>query len=272
MRRAFFVAFAAVGGALLLGHCGGAKTADLGGGDASVDGGAGGGDGAAGDSGSGGGGDSGGGGACNPACGPGRECCNGQCVNLDNDPKNCGQCGTVCSGATPYCDGACKAAPCAQGRNCGGGEVCCGNRCCTNGEICCKNDGPQTGFPTCFKPTAQQPTCPQGCAPACVSDKDAKRDFSPVDDRQVLDALAKVPVSTWSYKDAPGVRHIGPTAQDLHDAYGMGPTDRAYDPIDAHGVAFSSIRALYSIVKEQNARIEKLERENAELRGQRECR
>lgn len=272
MKRAFFVAVAAVGGAVVLGHCGGEKFTTVDTGDASADGSQGG-DGGGGDSAA---GDAGGGDsavACNPACTPGRLCCNGQCINPDNDPQNCGHCGVACSGATPYCDGSCKPAPCAPGQNCGGGESCCGNQCCGQGEICCKGEGPQGAFPICFKPSATQPTCPAGCAPACVSDKDAKQDFSPVDDRQVLDALAKVPMSTWSYKTGdPSVRHLGPTAQDLHDAFGLGPTDRAYDPVDAHGVAFSSIRALYSIVKEQNARIEKLERENAELKSQRLCR
>ena len=49
------------------------------------------------------------------------------------------------------------------------------------------------------------------------------------------------------------------TAQDDADsirrAFEVGATDKAYDPIDAHGISFASIQALYRLVQEQNARI-----------------
>jgi hypothetical protein len=94
-----------------------------------------------------------------------------------------------------------------------------------------------------------------------------KRDIEPVDDRAVLEAVARLPVSTWSYKsDDPSVRHMGPMAQDFKAAFGLGDTDRAYYPIDAHGVALASIQALYERVQEMDVRIQRLERENANLR------
>jgi len=99
-----------------------------------------------------------------------------------------------------------------------------------------------------------------------VSDRNVKRDIEPVDDQAVLQSVARMPISTWSYKsDDPSVRHLGPMAQDFHAAFGLGDTDKAYDPIDAHGVAFAAIRALNEQVQEQNARIERLERENRDL-------
>lgn len=120
-------------------------------------------------------------------------------------------------------------------------------------------------------PTATQPSCPLGCSPACVSDRNLKRDVEPVDARSILEQLARVPVSSWSYaSDDPSVRHLGPMAQDFHSAFGLGDTDRAYDPIDAHGVAFAAIQALYEQLQAQSARIERLERENTALR-QRAC-
>jgi hypothetical protein len=77
-----------------------------------------------------------------------------------------------------------------------------------------------------------------------------------------------MPVSTWSYRsDDPSVRHLGPMAQDFHAAFGLGSTDRAYDPIDAHGVELAAIKALYRRMLEQEERIERLERENRELRN-----
>lgn len=199
-------------------------------------------------------------------CTLGRTCCNGACVNTDNDPMNCGGCGVQCMGATPFCDGTCKPLPC-SGATCTSGS-CCGSQCCGTGQLCCKSEGPIGGMPVCFTPTAQQPTCPQGCAPACVSDRDLKREITPIDEREVLDSLARVPMSTWSYStDRPDVRHMGPMAQDFHAAFGLGASDRSYDPIDAHGVAFASIQALYAMVQEQGARIDRLEKENARLRS-----
>ncbi|HRG97481.1 MAG TPA: tail fiber domain-containing protein, partial [Polyangiaceae bacterium] len=209
-------------------------------------------------------------GACSPACGLGRLCCGGVCVNPDNDPGNCGACGRTCSGATPFCDGTCRAAPCSLADDaCGAvGGSCCGSSCCAAGSICCKTEGPLATPPVCFTPSDAQKTCPQGCAPMCVSDRNLKRDVSPADERAVLEAVGRMPVSTWSYTtDGARVRHIGPMAQDFHSAFGVGVTDQAYDPVDAHGVELASIKALYAIVQEQSARIDRLERENRALRG-----
>jgi hypothetical protein len=109
-------------------------------------------------------------------------------------------------------------------------------------------------------------TCPAGC-PVCVSDRNLKRDIVSVDTQRVLDAVAHMPVSTWSYKsDDPSVRHMGPMAQDFKATFGLGDTDKAYNSIDAHGVTFAAIQALFERLKEQEARIDRLERENQELR------
>jgi hypothetical protein len=101
-----------------------------------------------------------------------------------------------------------------------------------------------------------------------VSDRNLKRDIGPVDEQAVLETLASLPVSTWSYKsDDPAVRHLGPMAQDFYSAFGLGDTDRAYNSIDAHGVAMAAIKALYERSLAQDARIERLERENHRLRA-----
>jgi hypothetical protein len=104
-----------------------------------------------------------------------------------------------------------------------------------------------------------------------VSDRNLKRDIEPVDEQAVLERVARMPISTWSYKsDDPTVRHLGPMAQDFHAAFGLGTTDRAYDPIDAHGVEMAAIKALYERLRRNEEMIERLERENRELR--RSCR
>jgi hypothetical protein len=148
---------------------------------------------------------------------------------------------------------------------CNGGTFCCANSCCDQTQICCAVDGP-VAYTTCFTPTAQQPTCPVGCS-ACVSDRNVKRDFEPVDPQSVLERVSRMPITTWSYKtDDASVRHMGMMAQDFYAEFGLGDGDRAFSPVDAHGVEMAAIQALYERINEQDARIRKLEEENRKLR------
>jgi hypothetical protein len=153
------------------------------------------------------------------------------------------------------------------GGNCSASEVCCGTGCCTSGQICCLAVGPTDAI-ECYTPTAAQPTCPVGCGGnACLSDRALKRDFEPVDSQSVLERMSRLPITTWSYKsDDPSVRHMGMMAQDFHAEFGLGDTDKAYSPIDAHGVEMAAIQALYERLLAQEALIRKLEEENGRLR------
>jgi hypothetical protein len=139
--------------------------------------------------------------------------------------------------------------------------------CCGVGQLCCEQQGPVSGgLPTCFTPTADQRTCPQGCAPLCVSDRNRKKNVTPADTKQILDKVAQLPISTWTYNDEPsGVRHLGPMAQDFHASFGLGNDDKTYHSVDAHGVALAAIQALERMVAAQEKRIETLERENRRL-------
>jgi hypothetical protein len=127
-------------------------------------------------------------------------------------------------------------------------------------------EGPISVEVICHTPTADQPTCPKGCAPLCISDRALKRAIEPVDGRAVLEKLGELPISTWTYRSDPAdVRHMGPMAQDFHRLFGLGDTDKAYHPIDAHGVALAAIQALRELADEQQRRIDSLERENRDL-------
>jgi Chaperone of endosialidase len=160
--------------------------------------------------------------------------------------------------------------PCLS-NGCDAGTTCCGLSCCAPGQLCCAITGPVPPADPyyCMTPTASQPTCPPGCSPKCVSDRSLKRDIAPVEVQRVLEAVSELPISTWSYRtDDPSVRHLGPMAQDFFAAFGLGDSDRSYDPIDAHGVAFAAIKALNEQLQRQNERIERLELENRALREQ----
>ena len=76
------------------------------------------------------------------------------------------------------------------------------------------------------------------------SDVNEKTNIRPVDDSEILEKVASLPIQQWQYKDAVGVNHIGPMAQDFHAAFGLGSTDRGIATVDSAGVALAAIKAL----------------------------
>jgi hypothetical protein len=75
-------------------------------------------------------------------------------------------------------------------------------------------------------------------------DRNAKQDFSPVSSAQILDKVAALPISQWSYKADAATRHIGPVAQDFYAAFHVGPDDKHIAVVDESGVALAAIQAL----------------------------
>lgn len=104
-------------------------------------------------------------GACGGACGTARTCCDRHCVNLDNDPQNCGRCGVKCAAGTYCTNGACVVPECQT--SCSSAGTCCGAECCGPGQLCCDPQGPISRGPVCTTPN-EFGTCPVGCAPLCV--------------------------------------------------------------------------------------------------------
>ena len=66
-----------------------------------------------------------------------------------------------------------------------------------------------------------------------------------IDDAAVLDKVAALPISRWSYKSEHGVRHVGPMAQDFYAAFKVGEDDKHITSIDEDGVALAAINALH---------------------------
>ena len=82
----------------------------------------------------------------------------------------------------------------------------------------------------------------------------------------VLERLAELPMATWNYKaQSKSVRHIGPTAQDFHTAFGVGDDDKHISTVDADGVALAAINGLNEVVKERDQKISALEKRVGEL-------
>jgi Chaperone of endosialidase len=102
------------------------------------------------------------------------------------------------------------------------------------------------------------------------SDRARKHDFRPLDRRSVLEKVARMPITNWSYKaEKPSVRHIGPMAQDFYRAFGLGLDDRHITTIDEGGVALAAIQGLYrqnAMLRHQNRTLRsQLDRQGARL-------
>ena len=81
----------------------------------------------------------------------------------------------------------------------------------------------------------------------------AKTNIDPVDPQHILDGVRSFDVSTWEYTDADGEgngrTHIGPMAEDFHDAFEIGDME-TINSIDSGGVAFAAIQGLAERLEE----------------------
>jgi hypothetical protein len=100
-----------------------------------------------------------------------------------------------------------------------------------------------------------------GCAIAagggtwsCSSSRDLKKDIAVVDTANILDRVARLPVSTWRYRDeTSGALHLGPTAEDFREAFGLGDSSADIGLIDGQGVALAAIQGLNAKVEAERA-------------------
>lgn len=78
-----------------------------------------------------------------------------------------------------------------------------------------------------------------------LSSRSTKEEFSEIDGEEVLNALNKLPITTWQYKhDSRSSRHLGPVAEDFWDSFGLGQGNKHIAPRDMAGVALAAIKGL----------------------------
>ena len=80
-----------------------------------------------------------------------------------------------------------------------------------------------------------------------ASSRDLKENFTKLDGDDILQKINSLDISEWNYKlESPGVKHIGPIAQDFYKAFGLGgsPGETSISSIDPAGVALVGIQAL----------------------------
>ncbi len=94
------------------------------------------------------------------------------------------------------------------------------------------------------------------------SSRNFKSNFRDLDPVSVLETLTQLPIRKWSYDGNPEQDHIGPTAEDFHEAFGLGHSDRYIGTVDADGVALIAIQGLNRKLEEKDREIRELKKEN----------
>ena len=100
-----------------------------------------------------------------------------------------------------------------------------------------------------------------------LSDRNAKTHIRPVDSKDILIRVARLPVATWDFKTSLTQHHLGPMAQDFHAAFGLGGDDDTHINLgDLAGVSLAAIQELSKQLSDKDHRIAVLEAENAEFK------
>jgi hypothetical protein len=96
-----------------------------------------------------------------------------------------------------------------------------------------------------------------------TSDRNAKTNFLSVNALEVLNKVARLPISRWNYKtDNSSLQHVGPMAQDFHAAFGLnGSDDKHLNAVDVQGVTLAAIQGLNRKLEQKSARISELEQQ-----------
>src|SRR6185295_2167405 len=97
------------------------------------------------------------------------------------------------------------------------------------------------------------------------SSRDLKTDLASLDPKDVLARVSTLPVSLWSYKNENAVRHVGPMAEDFHQAFGLGEDDKHIAPGDQAGVALLAVQGLNQMLQDKAQEMATLQRENGDL-------
>ncbi|MDB6029616.1 MAG: hypothetical protein JWM68_5839 [Verrucomicrobiales bacterium] len=108
---------------------------------------------------------------------------------------------------------------------------------------------------------------PGGTAWATISDRNAKKNFQPFDQKEVLEKLAAMPVQRWNYnwESDSDVPHIGPVAQDFKAAFYPGRDDKSITTLEFDGVELAAIKGLNEVVRNKDAKIMELEKRLGDL-------
>lgn len=99
-----------------------------------------------------------------------------------------------------------------------------------------------------------------------TSARSEKTAIEAVDPEETLAGVESLAISTWQFEHDGDGRHIGPMAEDFHDAFGLDGDEETIATVDADGVALAAIQGLSNQLDDRDQRIDDLEAENERLR------
>ncbi|MFM7808066.1 MAG: tail fiber domain-containing protein, partial [Planctomycetota bacterium] len=88
------------------------------------------------------------------------------------------------------------------------------------------------------------------------SDRNVKNTFTAVDEGEVLEKLANLPVTKWHYRNDDKTWYMGPMAQDFQASFGLGDKDTVIHTVNADGVALAAIKGLNTKVEDKSKALE----------------
>ena len=111
-----------------------------------------------------------------------------------------------------------------------------------------------------------------------ASDRNLKENFAPESGEAALMKIKQMPIESWNYKSQDAsIRHLGPTAQDFHAAFGLGESETRINTVDIDGVNLLAIQALerrtaalknaQTQLREKTAELENVKSELAEMKA-----
>jgi hypothetical protein len=105
----------------------------------------------------------------------------------------------------------------------------------------------------------------------CASSRTVKENFAAVRGEDVLQRLAKMPITRWNFTTDPEkTPHIGPVAQDFYAAYKLGEGETQISSNDLSGIALAAAKALEQRTRELEARTREVDRLRDDLKAMRE--
>lgn len=90
------------------------------------------------------------------------------------------------------------------------------------------------------------------------SSRSLKQNLTKIRSSEILAKIGNLPVYEWSYRAAPGSRHIGPMAEDYYEIFGLAGNGKGLAATDVASIAVAGIQAI-------QAKAEKLVEENRTL-------
>lgn len=106
----------------------------------------------------------------------------------------------------------------------------------------------------------------------CTSSRTTKENFDAVNGEDLLSRLRRVPMSTWNYiTEGQAVRHLGPMAEDFHQAFSLGTDDTSIGVQDLASVSLAAVQALEARTRTLTSENDALRAETAALRAELEA-